>query len=134
VARVHEIFERYLALGTVPKLQTEMERRGLRTPLRISAGGRRAGGAVFSRGKLHHVLTNPVVIGRIRHGFYRTLRSSTPASGMRCRIGCPEIAMAAQAGPRPMRPARSPGKYSIPRASRCDRAMPARAIVATATM
>ncbi len=69
-ARVHEIFERYLALGTVPKLQAEMERRGLRTPLRISAGGRRTGGAVFSRGKLHHVLTNPVVIGRIRHGVH----------------------------------------------------------------
>jgi len=67
-ALVREIFERYLELGTVPKLQAEMERRGLRTPLRISASGRRTGGAVFSRGNLYALLTNPVVIGRTRHG------------------------------------------------------------------
>jgi len=67
-AQVREIFERYLVVGTVPKLQAEMERGGLRTPLRISASGRRTGGAVFSRGNLYTLLTNPVVIGRTRHG------------------------------------------------------------------
>ena len=67
-AQVREIFERYLALGTVPKLQAEMDRRGLRTPRRTSVGGRVTGGAIFSRGKLYHLLTNPVVIGRTRHG------------------------------------------------------------------
>ena len=67
-AQVREIFERYLALGTVPKLQAEMELRGLRTPQRTSVGGRVTGGAIFSRGKLYHLLTNPVVIARTRHG------------------------------------------------------------------
>ncbi len=65
---MREIFERYLTLGNVPKLQTEMEWRGVRTPLRISASGRRTGGAVFSRGNFYTLLTNPVVIGRTRHG------------------------------------------------------------------
>jgi DNA invertase Pin-like site-specific DNA recombinase len=67
-ALVREIFERYLVLGTVPKLQAELERRGLRTPPRVSAGGRRTGGAVFLRGNLYTLLTNPVAIGRTRHG------------------------------------------------------------------
>ena len=66
-AQVRAIFERYLALGTVPKLQVELERSGQRSPLRISTSGKRSGGAVFSRGNLYALLTNPLVIGRIRH-------------------------------------------------------------------
>ncbi|WP_366940820.1 recombinase family protein [uncultured Amaricoccus sp.] len=66
-ARVRALFERYLALGTVPKLQVELERGGQRSPVRVSADGKRSGGAVFSRGNLYALLTNPLVIGRVRH-------------------------------------------------------------------
>jgi site-specific DNA recombinase len=33
----------------------------------VSASGRTRGGSLFTRGQLHHLLTNPVTIGRIRH-------------------------------------------------------------------
>lgn len=64
---VRRIFERYLALGSVRKLQAELVADGCRTPLRVSRSGRQSGGCVFSRGKLYWLLSNPVMVGRIRH-------------------------------------------------------------------
>jgi DNA invertase Pin-like site-specific DNA recombinase len=66
-ALVRRIFERYLALGSVRRLQAELANEGILTPVRISRSGKRSGGAGFSRGKLYWVLSNPVVIGKIRH-------------------------------------------------------------------
>ncbi|TPE52688.1 recombinase family protein [Amaricoccus solimangrovi] len=65
--QVRAIFEQYLELGTVPRLQVALERSGERTPIRVSASGKRSGGAIFSRGALDALLTNPLLIGHIRH-------------------------------------------------------------------
>jgi len=67
-ALVRHIFERYLALGSVRRLRKELTDAGHRTPLRISRRtGRRSGDCLFSKGKLYWVLSNPVVIGKVRH-------------------------------------------------------------------
>ncbi|MBA3326268.1 MAG: recombinase family protein [Rhodobacteraceae bacterium] len=66
-ALVQRIVERYLALGSVSKLKTELDQAAIRTPLRHHGDGGQSGGAAFSRGKLYLLLANPVFIGRIRH-------------------------------------------------------------------
>jgi DNA invertase Pin-like site-specific DNA recombinase len=67
-ALVQQIFARFLALGSVRLLRKELVDAGHRTPLRISSRtGRRSGDCLFSKGKLYWMLSNPIVIGRIRH-------------------------------------------------------------------
>lgn len=64
---VLHIFIRYHELGSVRRLQAELDKRGIRTPKRISRVGRQSGGCVFSKGKLYAMLSNPIYIGKIRH-------------------------------------------------------------------
>jgi hypothetical protein len=66
-ALVRRIFERYLALGSVGLLNAELDRSGIRTPIREHRNGRRSGGACFSRGQLYGLIANPLFIGRVRH-------------------------------------------------------------------
>jgi site-specific DNA recombinase len=66
-ALVRQIFERYLALGSVHRLKAELDGAGIRTPERLHRDGGRSGGAAFSRGKLYTLLANPLFVGRIRH-------------------------------------------------------------------
>lgn len=59
---VRWLFQRYLDLGSIRDLSIEAPTAGLhRRP------ARRASGSTFGRGNLHHLLTNPVYVGRIRH-------------------------------------------------------------------
>ncbi len=64
---VRRIFQRYLELGSVRRLQAELRRAGRLTPIRVSRKGHRTGGCTFSRGKLYHMLSNTIYVGRIRH-------------------------------------------------------------------
>ena len=64
---VLHVFERYLELSSVRKLQAELKRAGRVTPLRVTQKGKTSGGCTFSTGKLYHVLSNPIYVGRIRH-------------------------------------------------------------------
>lgn len=64
---VRHIFQRYLELGSVRKLQAELKRAGQLTPVRTTQKGKMSGGCAFSRGKLYHLLSNPIYVGRIRH-------------------------------------------------------------------
>ena len=64
---VRTIFQRYLELGLVRKLQAELKGAGLLTPLRITQKGKPSGECAFSRGKLYHLLSNSIYVGRIRH-------------------------------------------------------------------
>ena len=64
---VRLLFELYLKLGSVRRLQEECQRLGLRTKLRTMLDGRRSGGTAFSRGHLYLILSNPIYIGRIPH-------------------------------------------------------------------
>ncbi|WP_395541891.1 recombinase family protein [Neotabrizicola sp. sgz301269] len=64
---VKDLFHLYADLGNLRLVELEAERRGLRPKRLVSRTGRLRGGAAFARGQLHHLLTNPVYIGRIRH-------------------------------------------------------------------
>lgn len=64
---VRTIFDLYLRLGNVRLVKEEVDRLELRTKHRPQANGMARVGAVFSRGRIYHLLSNPVYIGRIRH-------------------------------------------------------------------
>ena len=61
------IFERYLALGSVHKLQLELEKDGVFSKRHVTAAGRSMGGLPFSRGALFHLLSNRLYRGLIVH-------------------------------------------------------------------
>ncbi|MET4804982.1 recombinase family protein [Limibacillus sp. MBR-115] len=64
---VQQIYERYLALGSVRALKEELESDGLRGKNWVNRKGESVGGKAFSRGALYHILRNPLYRGRIRH-------------------------------------------------------------------
>ncbi len=64
---VREIFRRYLELGSVRLLMENLNRRGLRSKVRVAKNGKRSGGNLFFRGALYELLSNPIYIGEIRH-------------------------------------------------------------------
>jgi len=65
--QVRTIFERYLAIGSVDKLQTELAASGMRSKCRVTRKGDTIGGENFSRGALYHLLSNQHYRGLIRH-------------------------------------------------------------------
>ena len=64
---VQEIFRRYLELGSVRPLMEDLNRRGIRSKVRVARNGNRSGGNLFFRGALYELLSNPIYIGEIRH-------------------------------------------------------------------
>jgi len=66
-ATVRLIFERYLALGSLPALQQELREQAIRTRPRQQASGRIIGGVAFTNGPLAHLLRNRVYLGEINH-------------------------------------------------------------------
>ena len=64
---VRHIYARYLNLGCVRQLSTELAARGIVSKVRISRSGIKSGGCRFSRGALYELLANPIYIGEIRH-------------------------------------------------------------------
>jgi site-specific DNA recombinase len=64
---VRAIFRRYLELGSVRLLMEDLNRRGIRSKVRVAKNGNRAGGNLFFRGALYGLLSNPIYIGEIRH-------------------------------------------------------------------
>jgi DNA invertase Pin-like site-specific DNA recombinase len=64
---VRILFRLYLELGSVRRLKEEADRLGLVTKKRQLASGDTTGGVSFSRGRLYHLLSNPVYAGEIRH-------------------------------------------------------------------
>ncbi len=64
---VRMIFARYLALGSVRKLEAELASRNLRTRAFTSAGNKTWGDRPFSRGHLYYLLSNTVYAGKIAH-------------------------------------------------------------------
>jgi site-specific DNA recombinase len=61
------MFERYLALSSLPALQTELRQRGVLTRQRTLSTGRTIGGIAFTNGPLLHTLRNRVYLGEINH-------------------------------------------------------------------
>jgi site-specific DNA recombinase len=64
---VRGIFRQYLRLGSVVKLKDYLEQKKVRSKIRTSSDGRKYGGAAYSRGALHQILSNHIYIGRIVH-------------------------------------------------------------------
>jgi site-specific DNA recombinase len=66
-ATVRLIFERYLALGSLPALQRDLWERGIVTRVRILSSGRTIGGVPLTNGPLAHLLRNRVYVGELNH-------------------------------------------------------------------
>ena len=64
-AVVRHIFERYVALGSVLALKTELDQRGILSKRRIEKSGRSVGGKPLSRGVLYRLLSNRLYRGEI---------------------------------------------------------------------
>tara|TARA_R110001599_G_scaffold322654_2_gene533771 strand:+ start:583 stop:2115 length:1533 start_codon:yes stop_codon:yes gene_type:complete len=64
---VRTLFRAYLDLGSVRRLKDYADKNNLVTKRHKFASGKEDGGVPFSRGRLYHLLSNPVYIGKIRH-------------------------------------------------------------------
>jgi site-specific DNA recombinase len=65
--RVRHIFDRYLALGSLPALIEELHDSGIRTRRRELATGRVIGGVPLTLGPLAYMLRNRIYLGEINH-------------------------------------------------------------------
>lgn len=61
------LFQLYDELGCLRKVEQAAFKLGLKTKDRSAANDRMAGSAPFSRGRIQHLLRNPLYIGKIRH-------------------------------------------------------------------
>jgi site-specific DNA recombinase len=66
-AHVREIFNLYLAQGSLLPVVEELVRRGWLNKAWKTKTGRPKGGQPFDRGTLHALLTNPLYAGKLRH-------------------------------------------------------------------
>ena len=64
---VRRIFDLYRAHHNIADVQRTLAAEGVRSKQRPQAKGRGKGGAVYSSGALHSVLSNPLYGGRVRH-------------------------------------------------------------------
>lgn len=64
---VRQIYERYLALGSIPALQRELREQGVVTRARTLATGKTVGGVPLTNGPLSHILRNRHYLGEINH-------------------------------------------------------------------
>jgi DNA invertase Pin-like site-specific DNA recombinase len=64
---VRYLFQRYVELGTVAALQTDLKRCGIVSKVWTSSTSKRRGGLGYSRGALYYLLRNTIYIGRIAH-------------------------------------------------------------------
>jgi site-specific DNA recombinase len=64
---VNDIYRRYLELGSVSKLKADLDKRNIKTKVRLNSEGRQSGGGSFFRGPLYLILQNPIYRGIVRH-------------------------------------------------------------------
>jgi DNA invertase Pin-like site-specific DNA recombinase len=64
---IRMIFERYLALGSLPALQRELRTQGIVTRRRTLSSGKVIGGVSLTNGPLGYMLRNRVYLGEIKH-------------------------------------------------------------------
>ena len=64
VRRLYDLYDKWEAVSLVHEAA---QRLGLRSKVRRAPDGSQRGGNLMSRGQLHHILTNPIYAGRIRH-------------------------------------------------------------------
>ena len=66
-ATIRTLYDLYEKHGTVRGVYVEADDLQLRSRTRTSTEGKQTGGNAFSRGHIHHLLTNPIYAGRVRH-------------------------------------------------------------------
>ena len=66
-ATIRTLYELYLECGAIRELKERADDLGLTSRRRERAGGRISGGGPLDRGHIHHILSNPIYAGRIRH-------------------------------------------------------------------
>lgn len=64
---IKALYEMYLEHGLIRVVKDLAEDLGLRSRERVRGAGRISGGTCFDRGHIHHILSNPIYAGRIRH-------------------------------------------------------------------
>lgn len=64
---VTTLFELYDQLGCLRRVEDEADHRAIRSKLHVFASGKTRGAARLTRGMIHHLLTNPIYLGQIRH-------------------------------------------------------------------
>ncbi|NVK06111.1 MAG: recombinase family protein [Marivivens sp.] len=64
---VRTLFDLYLTHGNLRLVEEQAKRQGIRSKQRQDKTGRQTGGAPLSRGQIHHMLSNPIYKGDIRH-------------------------------------------------------------------
>lgn len=64
---IQAIFELYGELNNLSEVSKACTARNIRSKLRPHLEGRLRGGSLMSNGQIHHILTNPLYIGKIRH-------------------------------------------------------------------
>jgi len=65
--QVCEIFELYLELGSLLPVVAELDRRGWVNKVWTTRDGRKRGGLLFDKCRLHVLLTNPLYVGKVKH-------------------------------------------------------------------
>ncbi len=66
-ATIRTLYDLYLEHGLIRIVKERAEELGLRSRRRVRGAGRVSGGKPFDRGHIHHILSNPIYAGRIRH-------------------------------------------------------------------
>lgn len=66
-ATIRTLYDLYLEHGTIREVKERAEDLDLRSRHREGSGGRASGGKFFDRGHIHHILSNPIYAGQIRH-------------------------------------------------------------------
>lgn len=64
IRKIYDLYRKHLNVRLIKEV---VDAKGLKTPVRTLISGRVKGGAAFSYGHIHYILTNPVYAGRIRH-------------------------------------------------------------------
>lgn len=64
---VRLIYKRYIELKSVPLLYDDIEKRGIKSKVRMSGSGKKTGGTTIGRGALTHILQNRIYLGEIPH-------------------------------------------------------------------
>ncbi|OUS06975.1 hypothetical protein A9Q96_08385 [Rhodobacterales bacterium 52_120_T64] len=61
------LFALYDQLGSLREVRDAAETKNIRSKRRTYKSGKRLGGAIMTKGQIHHILTNAIYIGKIRH-------------------------------------------------------------------
>lgn len=64
---VRTLYDLYLEHGLIREVKNRADDLDLRSRRRVRGAGRVSGGTAFDRGHIHHILSNPIYAGRIRH-------------------------------------------------------------------